>query len=447
MKTIFQRSCLLLGLALATCATADAQGRTRARLFWQDDADATVRYGDLKRQGNDYTLEAKTIDGFPALDVAEQSLVQMQADSGLILIGVRDQADGTIGSGWVAIESGGVEEPHGDHSHWKFPSAPSVLRSVIDTEQGNPAHLYHYGRSFVLANDKSSGMTITTAQRLRDPKPSADRTTFVLGGGGHITLAIAEDHVAYSTWIDRSGENSGRVDVVGLGSNNGKRYEIRCPSGGLHGATINEGKVFLAPADGVCWVPADMQMTGSADDVEVKHLAIGKGSEDKPLRTGAFANLKNHVLFTAGKEADCRLCWIDASSPSPAISTLLIPLDEAEGLSTPVVVETRDRRKLALTFAENRSDSSKDRLIVVDLDPNDDGNFSDAKQVQSIAVGPNQIEGHSGHHTVTVLPGRRQVALTNPGEGSIWIVSLTDFKVAAKFEVPGTPTRLIALGG
>src|SRR6056297_357196 len=149
-------------LTLASQTLATAQGRTVARLFWQDDADQTLRYGDLKKADSQWSLDPQTIAGFPSLDAAEQTLVQMQMDAGLILLGVHDRDDGTFGSGWVAIDSGAVEESHGDHSHWRFKQSPSVLQTLLDTDQGNPAHVYRYGKSFILANDKKNGFTVTS---------------------------------------------------------------------------------------------------------------------------------------------------------------------------------------------------------------------------------------------------------------------------------------------
>ncbi len=441
--------CLFLLLAVMGTApsTVLAQERTVARLFWQDDSGATVRYGDLKKSADGWSIESKPIDGFPSLDIAEQSLVQMQADSGIVLLGIHDSADGTVGSGWVAIDSGAVEEDHGNHSHLHFQQPPSVMKSLVNAEQGNPAHVYQYGKTFVLANDKKNGFTVTSAAKLRDAKTPDSAATFHDGGNGHITLAVVDDQVAYSTWIARDGDDCGRVDVVGLGVNEGKRYSIKCPSGGLHGATTNSGKVFFAPSDGVCWVGADVELDDAPDSVQIHHLSLGKDSDGNPLRTGAFTNLDNTVLFTSGKGEDAKLCWIDAASQSPSVQSIPVELSEGDSLSTPVTVRSRAGKRLAMMFRENKESPETDSLLVVDCDPDGNGKWDDAEQVKTIPVGRNQMEGHGGHHEVAVLPGGREVVVSNPADATLSVISLTDFTVNATMPVEGVPTRLVAIGG
>ncbi len=433
---------LFVVVALLTTEVS-AQSRTVARLFWQDDSGATVRWGDLKKSADGWSIQAESIEGFPMLDIAEQNLVQMQSDAGLIVVGVHDHADGTIGSGWVAIESGAVEESHGDHSHWRLEHSPSVLQSRIDANQGNPAHVYRYGASIVLANDKKNGFTVTSAPQIRSAKHTA---TFHNGGNGHITLAVVEDCVAYATWIAPAGDDCGRVDVVGLSDNEGKRYSIQCPTGMLHGATTNSGKVFFAPADGVCWVEADREVDDDPESVVVQHLSLGKDANDKPLRTGAFANLGKHVLFVSGKGDDAKLCVLDASSVSPEVTELPIELSEGDSLTTPTTVVSRSGQSLAIMFRENKALPESDTMLVINLDSDGDGQFNDPALVKTLPVGRNQIEGHSGHHELAVLPSRRRVVISNPADSTLGIVSLSDFQPEATLPVSGTPTRLIAIG-
>ncbi|MDA8746293.1 hypothetical protein N9N28_16845, partial [Rubripirellula amarantea] len=60
---------------------------------------------------------------------------------------------------------------------------------------------------------------------------------------------------------------------------------------------------------------------------------------------------------------------------------------------------------------------------------------------------PNQIIGHAGHHDAVLLPGGRRIAITNPGDQSVWVLSSSDFSVQAKLPLSGTPTRLLSFGG
>ncbi|MCM2373220.1 hypothetical protein [Aporhodopirellula aestuarii] len=422
-----------------------AENRTVARLFWQDHENATLMWGNLQKTDEGYSLSENKVEGFPALDVDEQSLVQMQSDDGLIVVGVRDEAGGEIGSGWVAIESGAVREEHGDHYHWRFPTVPAVHTTRIDASQGNPAHVYHYDDAFVMANDQHNGFTMLTAKSIRESKSPETAGRFISGGGGHITLAVADGKVAYSTWIDREGENAGRVDVVGLGEQSGKKYRLDCPTGSLHGATYNSGKVFFAPSDGICWVNADLDLNDDPKSVAVNHLEIGTDADGKPFRTGAFKNLGRHVIFSSGKADQSRLCFVDASKPEPTIETLMLEMSEQQSMLTPIVGTGPGGSPIALCFAESKDTPENDQLWVVDLDPDGDGKFCDAKAREPIAVGRSRIEGHFGHHDAVFLPRGRQIAVTNPGDSSIWIISLRDQSVITKFDCKGTPTSLISI--
>ena len=98
-------------------------------------------------------------------------------------------------------------------------------------------------------------------------------------------------------------------------------------------------------------------------------------------------------------------------------------------------------------FSDRKGSESNESLAVVDLDPNKDGNYSDALLVKSIPVGPSKIDGHSGHHDVCFGPRHRWAFISNPGDGSIWVLSLEDLEVQAKIDVTGTPTHLLAVGG
>ncbi|TVP97853.1 MAG: hypothetical protein EA381_13995 [Planctomycetaceae bacterium] len=448
MKTKRWLGCLVALLSgFATMAAGQAQERTVARLFWQDDDTQQLKWGDLRLGGSDWSLDQQTLTDFPTLDAQEQGLVQMVEDAGLLLVGVRDQADGNFGSGWVAVETGAVEEPHGDHSHWRIQHSPRVLMHRIDDQQGNPAHLYKYGAQLVLANDRKNGFTITTAEQLRAAKTANEATNFYAGGNGHITLAVVGDTVAYSTWIAPAGPEAGRVDVVGIGNHDGKGYSISCPTGTLHGATTNQGKVFFAPADGVCWVVADRTVDADPASVEVHTISLGTDTEGKPLRTGAFANFREHVLFVSGKGNDAKLCSLNAAKAEPTLHELPLPIGETTSLTTPIPLRTRSGKRVALIFNEDREAAENDQLLVIDLDPNSDGDLSDAKLWKTVAIGRNQIApGHKGHHDLAVLPNARFAVLSNPGDATLSLLSLSDFEIVTTLNVGGNPGRLIAVG-
>ena len=427
----------------AATKAAPAQPRTVTRLFWQDSDSNSVRWSNLQK-GTDWTIKASEVSAFPKLDKEQCSLVQMEEAEGLLLTGVHDQEDGTVQSGWVAIDSGVEQEAHGDHFHWKFAADPKIKTSKLDKAQGNPAHVYLYDNHFYLANDKKDGFTIVDPKVLVAGKP-ADR--FFSGGGGHITMAAVENKVCYSTWIDREGDKMGRVDVVPLASGAGKGYSFQLPSGGIHGATANSGKVFFAPSDGVCWVDADVSVSKSADKVTANHLSLGKDATDKPLRTGAFSNHLNWVLFVTGTGEAAQLCMIDAKSAKPSVVKFPLNLAAGTTATTPTAVKTATGKHYVLIFQESKDGQQTEKLLAIELDANSDGNLSDAVVAKTIEVGASKIEGHGGHHEIAITPSRRFAMITNPGNGSIWVVGLKDLDVQAKLNVGGTPTRVVAVGG
>ncbi|WP_145371973.1 YncE family protein [Maioricimonas rarisocia] len=420
--------------------------RRVTRLFWQDRSDDSLKWADLKR-GDDWQLEPAVVEGFPKLDVAKQDLVQMAIIDDTLLVGVRDEEDGQFQSGWVAVETGVVEIPHGDHSHWKYPAAPKVSAKQLDKEQGNPAHLYVYGDAFWLANDRLDGFTrFVIGSEEGQPLESQ----FFQGGGNHITLAAVDDIVGYSTWIDGGGPNAGRVDVVDLrsGQNEAPAYTFTLPSGIVHGATVNSGRVYFAPADGICRVDADLDLKESADSVEVHHISLGTDEEtEKPLRTGAFANHRNWVLFSTGSADSLALGLIDARAPSEQV--VKVPIDVADGLSlvTPKVVRTRGGKRYAFLFQDRKEGDIQEKLTIVDLDPNGDRDFADARVTTTLPVGASKVEGHFGHHGICFAPNGKFAVVTNPGDGTLQVLSLEDLEFEATLQVGGTPSAIGSTGG
>lgn len=455
MKFIMKRSfrCQIAGLLLSAAflghdARAADYGPRVARLLWQDRDKGTLMWGEV-HAGEKWVVSASPVKGFPSIDKDKQNLVQMEQTGGVLVAGVRDSDEGKIQSGWIAVDTGVREEVHGDHSHWKFMGTPKVLGSRLDTEQGNPAHLYVYGSHFYLANDSRNGFTQISPNDLLT-KRAAECGVFRTGGGGHITMAAVDDSVCYSTWIDGGGPNKGRVDVTRLtGTDAGKvAYSFSLPTGGIHGATVNSGRVFFAPSDGVCWVDADPLLTRTAESVVVNHITLGteEGAE-KPNRTGAFVNQRNWVLFTTGSpEGKHALCMIDAKAAQPAV--LKLPVEVADGLSltTPEVVLASGGKRYAFLFHDRKEGEAQEQLTIVNLDPNGDRHFSDAAIVKTIPVGASKVDGHHGHHAVSFDSEGRLACFTNPGDGTIWVMSLKDLTIRAKAIVGGAPGAICAVG-
>lgn len=448
----YLRSRLTLVALLCVMATpADAQTnrtKTMMRIFWQDRDTDQLSWADITTRVK-WGIKRGWVQGFPKLDAEKQDLVQMKHSNGMLVVGVRDQEDGTFQSGWVSIDSGVFEEAHGNHSHWKYGTNPRVTGQQLDTDQGNPAHLYVYNNNFYLANDKKNGFSRLQPTLLRQAATASSSAKFFPGGGSHITMAAVNNSVAYSSWIDGGGPNAGRVDVVKLQSDEPKiAYSFQLPSGVIHGATQNSGKVFFAPADGVCWVNADLAVQQTAETVQVNHLSLGRDEEaDKPLRTGAFTNERNWVLCTTGKGDLSTLCLMNAASAEPAVVKVKIPVADGLQLMTAQSVLSFGKRYAFLFQDRTEAESDvQEQLTVVELDPNRDRDFSDARVKTTIPVGASKINGHHGHHSIAFDSYGRYAVFTEPGEGMVNVLSLDGMNIVARFRVGGSPGAILAIG-
>lgn len=446
----FRRLALILG-----CLTSNVSGVQAAepiiltRLFFQDEDACTLKWADLQA-GSPPTLgPVHDVAGFPKLDHEKQTLVQMGAAHGMLLVGVRDDEDGKRQSGWVLIDSGVRDEDHNGHSHSTYNQTPKVRASVLDDKQGNPAHLYVYDDIFYLANDKLAGYTRIDPALLKPADTAAaiiKKAEFIPGGGGHITLAALDKQIGYSTWTDRAGDNVGRVDVTPFATRK-IAYSLKLPTGGLHGATVNSGNVFFAPVDGICWVPGDATGTQPADPVQIQHLSLGKDKNDKPVRTGAFTNFGKHVLFVTGSGEEAALQLLDAQQATPTPHKLSLKLPENVRPVGPIAGTMVGQFPVALVFHDPQEQSEETQHVsVIELDPNLDGNFQDARVAKTLEVGKSRVEGHAGHHDAAFISDRRHVVITNPGDGTLQLLRARRSEIVAEFKVGGAPAKIEAIG-
>lgn len=443
---------VLATLAVSTVQAAAPPGKHLTRVFYQDDETKTVKWADLMG-GQALALSSpQVVEGFPRIDPAKQTLVQMDFALGHILIGVRDEQDGKFQSGWVLIDCGVETESHGDHLDWVYSRNPRVRAVQLDDQQGNPAHLYVYDDIFYVANDQKNGFTRLSPAELNasdDEAAIRSKATFHAGGGGHITMAVSGQRVAYSSWIDRDGPNKGRVDLtlVSVSGASQSAGSIFLPSGGIHGATACANKVFLAPSAGINWVEADGTIPVDPMSIAVHHIDLGK-SGDRPRRTGAFTTMGNRMAFVTGTGKETELGVIDADKTPPALTRLPIDLKEGAKASGLQLIKPRRGNPVAVLFQEVDSDGpSQCKLQLIELDPNGNTQWEDMRVGPSIPVGKAKIEGHGGHHSLATDSDRFRGVLTNPGDGSIQVFSLDSRRVEITFHVGGAPSKIIACGG
>lgn len=321
---------------------------------------------------------------------------------------------------------------------------------VSSTKQGNPAHVYCYDGVFYLANDKLGGFTQFDPSGIKssdEPAKIRSRAVRLPGGGGHITLAAAGGKVAYSTWIDREGPNKGRVDVTALVRESKVQYSLNLPHGGIHGATTCCGKAFFAPSEGLCWIRVNSNPNLDPKTIQVNHLSLGKDGE-KPRRTGSFEVWGNCVGFVTGSGSNAAVGFIDASRNQ--VEIVQVPLNMADG-SRPVgpsIVKPRRGAPLALVFHDHPADvEAPCKLSLIELHLATTGTLVGAKLLEAKDVGNCRVDGHSGHHAVGFDDDRRTAIFTNPGDGTLSVLSLEDRKKVAEFKVGGVPSKIVCVGG
>ena len=126
-----------------------------------------------------------------------------------------------------------------------------------------------------------------------------------------------------------------------------------------------------------------------------------------------------------------------------------VPIDVTDGLSlvTPSVVKTRAAKRYAFLFQDCKEGDIDEKLTIVDIDPNRDRHFADARVVVTMTIGASQVEGHHGHHLVCFDPEGRYAFFSNPGDGTIEVSSLRDLQIKTKITVGGTPAAMACIGG
>ncbi len=440
----------------AVASSSSPSPRVLTRLFVQDYETKSLKWVDVWG-GTPPTLgPIEPVEGFPLLDPARQQLVQMEVVGEHLLVGVRESDEDRRANGWVLVHTGVRGVSHGDHADWTYRERPRVLARQLDGRQGNPAHLYQYDGVFYLANDERSGYTRLDPRAIRpgdDEVAIRNAAVFHPGGGRHITLAVADNRVGYAAWIDGDGPQKGRVDVtpVAAAGSPGTAYSFQLPSGGIHGAAVCQGKVFLAPADGVCWVAADLELRfrHQPREVKVHHIPLGRDpASDRPLRTGAFTTFGKYVLCVCGAGPTAALCLLDASQDAPQPRLVRLDMQAGNRPVAPEVIETRTGKRYAFVFHDHPQDvEAEDRLSIIHLDPDGDGDFADARVEKSLLVGPSRLEGHYGHHSIAFDADGRRAYFTNPGSGRLVVLDLQRLEPTAEYSLGGIPTKLLAVGG
>ena len=150
----------------------------------------------------------------------------------------------------------------------------------------------------------------------------------------------------------------------------------------------------------------------------------------------------------AGKADGTFLGIINAASHSPQLTKVALPVDERSRALGPIVVQPRRQSPLAILFHDHAADVNAPNLAtLVQLDPNRDGSFSDATILKQIEVGASDVVGHGGHHDLAGDAAGKFAWFTNPGDGTLSVLSLEQLEVLATYPLAGKPARLVSFGG
>jgi hypothetical protein len=310
--------------------SADAQGirtRTMMRIFWQDRGTDKLSWADLTK-GEKWGIKRGWIQGFPNLDPEKNDLGQMQYSNGVLVVGVKDLENGQLQSNGVSVNTGAFEEPHGNHTHWKYSIEPKAVAQKPGSDQGKP----------------------------------------VLNAGSALPGTIQ----------------------------------------------VNQ-------------LPLENE-----EDIRTQ------------LQSGQFKVDRHWVLVTTGQGDLATLCMINTQSVPPSVVKLRIPVAEGLQLSTPeTTLSMGDRLAFLFQVRIDASGDTQEQLTSVELDPNRDGDLSDARVRKTIQVGASLV---NGHQAISFDAYGRNAVFTEPGEGVLNVLSVQNMQILARFKVGGVPDRVIAIG-
>lgn len=440
---------VLIFLFFGNAIIAQDRGPRVARILWQDQERNTLMWGEV-HGGSKWIVSASPIPGFPAIDTISQNMVRMKQADGVLMVVMNSVADGDRLSGWVAVDTGVREEPHGDHSHWQFVAKPSVRGSRIDKNPGNRLQLSLYNERFYVTGGTRNGFTRFAPSELLS-KSAAECGSVYSGAAGYGPVAVVDDTVAYAVRTESPADHS-LIDVISLKASGEDVpvYSFTVPAGGIHAATTNSGRVFLAAADRICRVDADLKLSGTGDSIVVNQIDLGMDrAVVQPNQGTGFVNHRNYVLFSAEEPGrKFSLCLLDAKSASPSLVKVPVEVDDGLSLTSPEVVLASGGRRYAFLFHDrtDRDSSAQEKLTIVDLDPNGDRNLSDARIVRTIPVGRSGGGSTFGQRSVSFCSEGRIACFTNPGDGTIWVMTLRDLTVRARSIVRGVPTGIVTIG-
>lgn len=422
----------------------------RTRVFFHDDATQTVKWLDMLGGNKPAFGSIYFINGFPKLDPARQRIVGLQAVQERLLIAVRDDDGGKFQSGWILVDTGVASDVHGDHFHWSYPRVPRVVAAVLDEHQANPIQIERIDQALYLRHEGRRGVTRIDPAAVRGGESSEalrKKAIFIEGGGADLRLAASKSAV-FLGWSEVDAEGAGRIDVETLGPAGSAtaRYSFNTPLAGLRAATTCQGRLVLAAADGLAWTSIAAKPTADGSPVAVQPLDLKFA--DAPWVDGEpLVAFGRYVGFVTGAGEQSRLQLWNAARPDQPTIGVVLPLADGRRPSGLQIAPSRQGGPLAfVTHASVDDGPVERRLSVVELDPNADGDWSDARRRHEFDVGKAAAPAAGRPGIAFDADGRRAV-LANSADGALLVYSLIDRQTLASFKIGGRPTSLVAVGG
>lgn len=430
---------VLLLIAFGLPSVTHGQGirqKVIMRVFWRDGETNQLSFADITTT-NRWNMKRGWVTGFPKMQ-SGQSIGDMHQAAGAVMVGVNRDADGANG-GWVAIDSGAFEQPHGNHNHWMYTNSPQVRNSQLTSGKNGATNVRVSDNQLLVMEQGTAEVTQANPNQLKS-NGGAQPSRFS-AGGKDIRMTTVNGIIGYAASTS-SADESVQVKVLDLRSATPvEKYSFVLPCHSVSAATTNSGRVYFATDEGIFWLLADTSLTKTAESVVFQKI-------ETRTQTSHFENQKNWLLFTEVGETDSSLCMVNTLQQQPAIQRLPISVSEGLRLSDPSTVLCLGRRYAYLFQDAVATESPQsEKLTVVELDPNRDGDFRDAMVKSTVDVGASKpAEDGGGRHHVSFDAFGRHAVITNPGDGLIMVMTVRDSKIVANFKVGGAPDQIVAVG-
>ncbi|MFO0904346.1 MAG: hypothetical protein U0939_15185 [Pirellulales bacterium] len=456
VRSILSALLTVVGMCVATLIAPVplwAQGQqTLTRVFFVDESKQSLQWAELIAGEKPTMTSVREISGFPKLDPQKQAISSLQAVGGMMLVGIRTLDDADAPAGWLLIESGAYEEAHGDHSHWIYPYAPRIRAAQFDEQTRGPDRVAVIDGAFYWSNVGADGFYRLDPSQIGPREPAQavrQRAAWHTGGGESGVVSSVGNVVAFTAWKNVEGDGAGRIDVTALrpAGNDKTAFSFDLPSTGTHAAAACQGKVFFATKSSLHWVVVPSRISSSVEAVAVQSLGDPQTAAlvEGPLE---FATYGRYVVFSAGAGPDAMLCHLDAAAEIPQLRKISLPLPSDHRPGAVKLMRSRKGQPLALVFHAGPGDATgHDRLSVFEMDPDRNGNWSDAKLSQAVSVGKGRDDVPGGDHYLAIEADNRRAVYSNPGDGTLMVLNLEDRKTVTGFRVGGAPTKVLAIGG